>query len=164
MKCNQTRPGFELVSPCPFPTTITITPRTSCSELWVTYCHYLWFLGRFHQFFLHTILNIHSDDFITKFRVFEQVEVTCIEAAEVQATLDRTRLSDGESSPAQDHNVWWTLYWPLPRRCTKEAVQEQFEKPLVPVTSTITNGQPKLSTMTPGISPSIMLSLLQGYP
>ena len=28
MKCNQSRPGFELVSPCPFPTTITITPRT----------------------------------------------------------------------------------------------------------------------------------------
>ena len=27
MKCNQSRPGFELVSPCSFPTTITITPR-----------------------------------------------------------------------------------------------------------------------------------------
>ena len=27
MKCNQSRPGFELVSPCPFPTTITITPQ-----------------------------------------------------------------------------------------------------------------------------------------
>ena len=26
MKCNQCRPGFELVSPCPFPRTITITP------------------------------------------------------------------------------------------------------------------------------------------
>ena len=25
MKCNQSRPGFEHVSPCPFPTTITIT-------------------------------------------------------------------------------------------------------------------------------------------
>ena len=24
MKCNQSRPGFELVSPCPFPTTITL--------------------------------------------------------------------------------------------------------------------------------------------
>ena len=28
MKCNQSRPGFELVSPSPFPTTITITPWT----------------------------------------------------------------------------------------------------------------------------------------
>ena len=27
MKCNQTRPGFELVSPCSFPKTVTITPR-----------------------------------------------------------------------------------------------------------------------------------------
>ena len=27
MKCNHSRPGFELESPCPFPTTITITPR-----------------------------------------------------------------------------------------------------------------------------------------
>ena len=31
MKCNQPHPGFELVSPCPFPTTITITPRASIS-------------------------------------------------------------------------------------------------------------------------------------
>ena len=27
MNCYQSRPGFELVSSCPFPTTITITPR-----------------------------------------------------------------------------------------------------------------------------------------
>ena len=27
MKCNQSRPGFEFVLPCSFPTTITITPR-----------------------------------------------------------------------------------------------------------------------------------------
>ena len=26
MKCNQSGPGFELVSPCPYPATITITP------------------------------------------------------------------------------------------------------------------------------------------
>ena len=44
MKCNQSRPEFELVSPCPFLTTITITPRpppqlilfvTNCSPLLV---------------------------------------------------------------------------------------------------------------------------------
>ena len=28
MNCNQSNPGFELVSPCPFPMTIAITPRT----------------------------------------------------------------------------------------------------------------------------------------
>ena len=27
MKCNQSGPGFELVSSCPYPATITITPR-----------------------------------------------------------------------------------------------------------------------------------------
>ena len=27
MKCNQSRPGFELMSPCPFPTMITIIPQ-----------------------------------------------------------------------------------------------------------------------------------------
>ena len=36
MKCNQSRPGFELVSPWPFPTTITITPRAPPS----VYEHY----------------------------------------------------------------------------------------------------------------------------
>ena len=42
MKCNQSRPGFELVSLCPFPTTITITPPSlpgrrygKKSSLWV---------------------------------------------------------------------------------------------------------------------------------
>ena len=30
-ECNQSRPGFELVSPCPFPTTITITPQAPLS-------------------------------------------------------------------------------------------------------------------------------------
>ena len=33
MKCNQSGPGFELVSPCPFPTTITITPRTKIPKI-----------------------------------------------------------------------------------------------------------------------------------
>ena len=32
MKCNQSRPGFELVSPCSFPTTITITPWAPSTE------------------------------------------------------------------------------------------------------------------------------------
>ena len=39
MKCNQPRPGFELVSPCPFPTTITITPR---ARFWFIRCIKNW--------------------------------------------------------------------------------------------------------------------------
>ena len=34
MKCNQSRLGFELVSPCSFPTTKTITPRAPPNQLW----------------------------------------------------------------------------------------------------------------------------------
>ena len=36
MKCNQSRPGFELVSPCPFPTTITITPQAPTDWLYMS--------------------------------------------------------------------------------------------------------------------------------
>ena len=40
MKSNQSRPGFELVSPCPFPTTITTTPRApQCESMVVIACH-----------------------------------------------------------------------------------------------------------------------------
>ena len=38
MKCNQPRPGFELESPCSFPTTITITPRAP-SLWWYQYSY-----------------------------------------------------------------------------------------------------------------------------
>ena len=47
MKCNQSRPGLELVSPCPFPKTITITPRAP-PILWTLSmfyaCEYLGFI------------------------------------------------------------------------------------------------------------------------
>ena len=39
-KCNQSRLGFELVLPCPFPTTITITPRAPPVE-YSDYCPHL---------------------------------------------------------------------------------------------------------------------------
>ena len=39
MKCNQSRPGFELVSPCSFPTTITITPRV---HIYTVVCKYVY--------------------------------------------------------------------------------------------------------------------------
>ena len=32
MKCNQSRPGFELMSLCPVPTRITITPRAPLTD------------------------------------------------------------------------------------------------------------------------------------
>ena len=56
MKCNQSRPGFELVSSCPFPTTINITPRVlpslfcftkfnffkMISDIWIIIGYVLW--------------------------------------------------------------------------------------------------------------------------
>ena len=42
VKCNQSRPGFELVSPCLYPTTITITLIYSQIESFRT--HLLWIL------------------------------------------------------------------------------------------------------------------------
>ena len=41
MKCNQSRPGFELVSPCPIPTTITTTPRANTPNQTETLLHSL---------------------------------------------------------------------------------------------------------------------------
>ena len=41
MKCNQSRPGFELVSPCSFSTTITITPQ-ALEYIDITYS--VWFV------------------------------------------------------------------------------------------------------------------------
>ena len=43
MKCNQSRPGFELVSPCSFPTAITITPQ---AVIW----HQIFLLNANHHF------------------------------------------------------------------------------------------------------------------
>ena len=37
MKCNKWRPGFELVSPCPFPATITITLRAPPFFYWYSF-------------------------------------------------------------------------------------------------------------------------------
>ena len=47
MKCNQSRLEFELVSPCPFPTTITITPRAPLlpllpGPLWLRVVVFVW--------------------------------------------------------------------------------------------------------------------------
>ena len=35
VKCKQPHPGFELRSPCPFPTMVTITPQVLYSFLYI---------------------------------------------------------------------------------------------------------------------------------
>ena len=59
MKCNQSHPGFELVSPCPFPTTITITPRALYNN------HKNWLA--------HKYLNRNTHSWLLKF-----LEVPCV--------------------------------------------------------------------------------------
>ena len=39
MKCNQSGPGFELVSPCPYPAMITITPQAPPLVIVTLYVH-----------------------------------------------------------------------------------------------------------------------------
>ena len=53
MKCNQSRPGFELVLPCSFPTTITITPRAPPyrNVILVLYSH--------EQLYMHICMQKH---------------------------------------------------------------------------------------------------------
>ena len=41
MKCNQSRPGFELVSPCLFPTMITVTLQAN-SLVYVHFDYHVW--------------------------------------------------------------------------------------------------------------------------
>ena len=63
VKCNQSRPGFELKSPCPFPPTITISPRApksernSTTEIWT---HLL----RFRSLALYTERHGNSHPFL----------------------------------------------------------------------------------------------------
>ena len=60
MKCNQSRPGFELVSPCPFSTTVTITPRTPLKanvrlyHLSLTGCDAMSFLSGLQLFWIQS--------------------------------------------------------------------------------------------------------------
>ena len=78
-KCNQSRPGFELVSPCPFPTTITIAPfkrfiggiyicqrsiknyilRNKYYSKCIHWYEYLWILKLYHTFEIYST-NVHT--------------------------------------------------------------------------------------------------------
>ena len=62
MKCNQSRLVFELVSPCPFPTTITITPWAPPSD---SVCRTQYLLG-----FLVTVIQ-----FVIRCGIFQNVVI-----------------------------------------------------------------------------------------
>ena len=52
MKCNQYRPGFELVSPCSFPTAITTTPRAPPQQMQLTKTQEDFFIKYFTSHFI----------------------------------------------------------------------------------------------------------------
>ena len=56
MKCNQSRSGFELVSPCSFPTTITITPIVNLLNVEELIICFFYLLAGVFFFFLFTLL------------------------------------------------------------------------------------------------------------
>ncbi len=72
MKCNQPRPGLELISPCPFPTTITITtqapPFSLCiPEVFVAFYDvypvgYYPLLKESKGYFAKTLIENHQDE------------------------------------------------------------------------------------------------------
>ena len=69
MKCNQSRPGCELVSPCPFATTITITPQAPpITIIYTIYKHIVFYI--FYHSSTHAILYIYTVDKPIDFYVF----------------------------------------------------------------------------------------------
>ena len=75
-KCNQFRRGFELVLPCPYPTTITITPRSHPKEKKEkndTNSFLVWLL--FFNFIL-----VSTNDFMYFYIVFLGIVITFWEA------------------------------------------------------------------------------------
>ena len=73
-KCNQSRPGFELVSPGPFPTTITIIPRAPQCYSFLAYFQDnawqdMWMINK-HSFFISNIVLIKWSNFISGRFVF----------------------------------------------------------------------------------------------
>ena len=71
MKCNQPRQGFELVSPCPFPTTITITPRAP-PYIYI-YMKSFWVSGRWPSSMVST--NLFRS---TRARTFPAMKISLI--------------------------------------------------------------------------------------
>ena len=67
MKCNQSRPGFEHVSPCPFPTMITITPLAPPKIFNIKWCHCT-FVGSGLEF--RICMNLFVDLILYLFRIY----------------------------------------------------------------------------------------------
>ena len=82
MKCNSSRPGFELVSPYPFPMTITITPRAppNTPRHLQNYLNYTYILA-------HTHTHTHTHTYIYIMDKILMLKVTQMKSNAVTKTL-----------------------------------------------------------------------------
>ena len=76
MKCNQSRPGFELVSPCSFPRTITITPQAPPPLLLFTGYFINFFLRCGFHFSLLLLIIFHVNFILPSLRILS-ISFTC---------------------------------------------------------------------------------------
>ena len=80
---------------------VVLTTLLCGSDLWATYRHHLRLLERFHQRCLRIILNIHWSDYVSNVEVFEQAEITSIEAILLKSQLRWV----GHVSRMDDHRL-----------------------------------------------------------
>ena len=124
------------------------------SESYIIYRQHLQLLECFHQRCLFTILNIHWSNYVSNVEVFNQAEITSIEAMLVKSQLcwagHVSRM--GRPSPTQDSPVWWTLHWPEGHQ--RNVLKTPSRRPSVPATLTTASGQHLLLTISPGTTPS----------
>ena len=66
---------------------VVLTTLLYGSESWVTYCHHLRLLERFHHHCLRTIFNIHWSSYVSSVEVLDQAEITSIEAMLLKSQL-----------------------------------------------------------------------------
>ena len=109
MKCNQSGPGFELVSPCPYPSTLTITPRAppnySYNDSLQNRKAMVHSLDSYNDFF-NIVIGIWQRDILALFMLMVcQVFQISMRSNEIKWFHIKKR-QDAEDMP---HKLWQTL-------------------------------------------------------
>ena len=92
------------------------------AELGVKYRHYLHLIERYHQFYLHTSLNIHSSNFVINIKIPEVAKVTSIEAMLIKNTASLAR-HDWSTWKTKGQKTRTLLKLPLKRPWRPTAVE-----------------------------------------
>ena len=98
MKCNQSRSGFELMSPCPFSATITITPRAphTCTYIYsYVYC----------DIHIHTHMKVNNRNKSDSMKKIEKLRIPKVMNLFKRKSLLKlfgfSKFSSGETSVAR---------------------------------------------------------------